>query len=117
MSRKITAVAWTLVIVALCSLPPSEIPAPDVVGVDKLAHFAVFAVFAWLWLRASNSESAVRNVLIAGFLLAMLTEMYQGVLPFERDPSMLDAVANLAGLLAGIVGTRLLERARAAEAR
>lgn len=98
------AVAWTLLIVALCSIPGESLPAAPAASADKLVHFAIFLVFGWLWLGVTNHsrKAAVRNVLIAGILLAGLTEIYQGLLPFDRQPDAYDVLANAAGLLAAV---------------
>lgn len=106
------ATLWTVLIIGLCSIPAPALRGPDVAGVDKLAHFVLFGIFAWLWLRAvkHRAGSALRHVVLAGLALAGLTEVYQGLLPFGRDPSLLDALANTAGLLVGIAVHTAWER-------
>jgi hypothetical protein len=47
------AIAWTLGILAVCSVPGSYIPDVPLFSPDKLAHLFLFAVFGWLWLRAA----------------------------------------------------------------
>ena len=102
--RRVAAVLWTLIIVVLCTLPGENFPDVHLISADKLAHFGIFAIFAWLWLIASRSDQRPRiwRVLIAGLAFAGLTEVYQGLLPFGRDPEVLDALANSAGLLFGV---------------
>lgn len=109
---KLAAIAWTALIIIVCSIPGTDLPATEVAGLDKVGHFVLFAVFGWLWLTAVKSRPgrAVRNVLLAGLVLALLTEIYQGLLPFERDPSALDAAANAAGLFAGIAVRRVSKK-------
>lgn len=98
------AVAWTLLILALCSVPGSDLPGPEMVGADKIAHFALFAAFGWLWIGvpAVRGGPGVWGVLLAGLFLAVFTEWSQDLLPIDRDASALDALANTAGLIAGI---------------
>lgn len=104
--RLIAAILWTLLIVAACSVPGEDIPGPNVGGLDKVAHFLLFSVFAVLWLAALEQRpgSALRSVMIGGLLLAGLTELYQGLLPFDREPDVFDALANVVGLAAGSFG-------------
>jgi VanZ family protein len=108
------ALGWTGLILIACTMPGTNLPSPGIVGLDKLVHFILFAVFGWLWLSVAPASpgKAVRNVLIAGLLFAGLTEIYQAMLPYERDPSALDAAANAAGLVTGIMSNRLLMRRR-----
>lgn len=112
--RLAAAAAWTLLIIALCSIPGGSLPDPDVVGADKVAHFILFGVFGWLWIGVTDTRRGpgAWSVLLGGLLLAVLTEIYQGLLPFQREPSALDALANAAGLIAGISGDHLLRRKR-----
>ncbi|MEX0822096.1 MAG: VanZ family protein [Rhodothermales bacterium] len=104
--RFAAAVGWTLLIVALCTLPGQNLPGTSIVGADKFVHFGLFVGFAVLWLHVTRNgrTSAVRNVIVAGLLLAGGTEIYQGLIPFHRDPDLFDALANTAGLLSGVAG-------------
>lgn len=101
---RLLAIAWTLGILAACSIPGSDLPKVNIVSLDKAAHFVLFAGFGWLWVRALRGPiiQRIRYVLIGGLAYAGLTEVYQGFLPFERSPDPLDALANAAGLLAAV---------------
>jgi VanZ family protein len=102
-ARRSIAIAWTLLIVAACSIPGRDLPNLDIDWIDKAAHFVMFAVLAWLWLEVGSGSLVVRCGLIvtAGSLFGVLIEFYQGLLPWERTPDILDAVANSAGLIGG----------------
>lgn len=102
---RLLALCWTLGILVACSIPGKDLPAINIVSFDKFAHFAVFMGFGWLWMRAIRGAPArrARYVLGAGFAYAVLTEIYQGLLPFERTPDPMDALANTIGLLVGVV--------------
>lgn len=95
------AIFWTLLILAACTIPGKDIPSINIVSIDKFAHFGIFAGFGWLWMWALRGTliSRMKRVLTAGIAYAILTEIYQGFLPFERQPDPLDALANIAGLL------------------
>ncbi|MFQ5568085.1 MAG: VanZ family protein [Rhodothermales bacterium] len=99
------AIAWTLGILAACSIPGEDLPRVDLLSFDKTLHFAAFAVFGWLWMRAVGPPSRHRTgwVLAASSAYAVLTEIYQSLLPFERTPDPQDALANLLGLLAAVL--------------
>lgn len=102
--RVLAAVLWTLLILALCSMPGDNLPDLDLVSADKLGHFVLFAGFGWLWSWGSPREyrRSAPFVIAAGLVFAVGTEIYQGLLPFERDPSTADAIANTLGLLSGV---------------
>ncbi len=108
----VAAVGWTIVILALSTIPAPDLPTGRIPGVDKVAHFILFAAFGWLWIRSfvANVDRRFKQVVLAGLAYAVLTELYQGVLPFGREPDAWDAVANSAGLLAGAVFGRYLVR-------
>ena len=103
------AIAWTLGILAACSIPGSDLPKINIVSFDKAAHFVVFAGFGWLWMRALRG-TPLRNtgrVIVGGLAYAVLTEIYQGFLPFDRTPDPMDALANALGLLAAVLVYRM----------
>ena len=102
MNARIPAVLWALLILALCSIPGSELPDLDIVGIDKVGHFAVFFVGAFLWMQAWPRSTA--RVLAAGIVFAVLTEIYQGLMPLlSRSPDPFDVVADALGLAAGLL--------------
>lgn len=72
-------------------------------GTDKVVHAALFAVpvFLALWLR----RPWVVLLLVAHALVA---EPLQGLLTTTRSPEVLDLVANLVGVLLGVVAARAL---------
>lgn len=119
--RKVTlahviAIFWTLLILAACSIPGKDIPSIDIVSFDKFAHFSIFAGYGWLWMWALRGALASRMkwVLTSGMAYAIFTEIYQGFLPFERQPDPLDALANMAGLVTAVLLYRAVQKRRAA---
>jgi VanZ family protein len=75
-------------------------------GVDKIGHFALFAALA---LTGSWGRLAQRPLAIGLVGYAVLSEILQGVLPINRDPSPWDALADFAGIA---IGLWLARRAR-----
>lgn len=108
------ALLWTLVILAACTVPGSTLPSLTLWEFDKLIHFALFAGFGGLWMRALACPLGRRmaGVLLAGIAFALLTEWYQGLLPWPRTPDLLDALADSLGTLAGVVAYRLRQPSR-----
>ena len=102
------AIVWTLGILAACTIPGSNLPKINIVSFDKAAHFVVFAGFGWLWMRALRETPwSTWGVLAFGLVYAVLTEIYQGFLPFDRTPDPRDALANALGLLAAVLIYRM----------
>ena len=99
------AVAWTLGILVACTLPGTDLPAVPLFSADKLGHFVLFAGLGWLWMHALDVPHGRRLALVGacGLAYAGLTEIYQGFLPWERTPDLMDALANAAGLAAGLL--------------
>ena len=96
---------WTALLIALCLLPGEDVPEVDVVGIDKVVHFLMFVVFSLLWWRHVTNRPIVR-LLLFGLLLAVGTEFLQGALNWGRIADPFDAVANAAGLAAGLAAAR-----------
>lgn len=71
-------------------------------GTDKVVHAALFAVPAFLAV-------VLRSHWALGLLIlhALVAEPLQGVLTSTRVPDLLDLVANLVGILCGVLAGRL----------
>ncbi len=109
------ALAWGLFILALCTVPGRSIPDSEIASLDKLVHFGVFFVLAWLWMPPSAGKWASAQVSLGGTMYAAFTELYQGWLPWERTPDPFDFLANVVGLLLGVlsfVAIRTLQASR-----
>jgi VanZ family protein len=117
--RYAAAVLWTLAILVACTLPGSSLPSTSLWEYDKVGHFVLFAVFGWLWMRALPASSRVvtLSVLAGGIFYAVGTEIYQGLLPFDRHPDPYDALANIAGLFAGMIAYSWKASARVRQSR
>jgi hypothetical protein len=100
--------AWvaTLVLLAACLapkryVPPGERFGPRIPQQDKIVHFTVFAAFAFAWVRAGGASrptfGRVSAVLAAAAVLAVGTELLQGLSVIGRDTDAFDALADLAG--------------------
>ena len=98
LSRGAFAVA-VLVSLAVLFAPADDVPwSPP--GVDKLVHLLLFAALA-----ASGRWAGVRAAVLAGSLVvyATVSEVVQGLSALERSASVADWVADVVGVLAGLL--------------
>ncbi len=108
----VLATVWTLLILVGCWLPARALPREETgVGFelphqDKMVHATMFAGFGFLWMRAGRSTGRMRWVLGAGLVLAVVTELGQAIPFVNRDPGVLDGVADSVGLVLGVLGSR-----------
>jgi hypothetical protein len=98
LSRGVFAVV-VLVSLAVLFAPADDVPsAPP--GVDKLVHLLLFAALAvsgrWAGVRAG-----VLCVLLVAY--AAVSEVVQGLSALERSASVADWVADVVGVLAGLL--------------
>ena len=107
---------WAAVILVLTSWPAPPTIAPRVTGIDKVAHFAVYAMLGYLVskaLRAPAEWPARLNAITAMAVFAFVDELHQLVIP-GREASVWDWAADLIGATAGLLlGLHLLSLARA----
>ncbi len=109
-SRALLALAWTIVVLALCLVPSRWLPVPEVglsssqflVPRDKLVHYGMFASLAILWMRLRPTWGWTGTVCVGGLALAILTELGQGLPMIARDADALDAFADAVGTFSGV---------------
>lgn len=113
MDRRIF-LAWaaTVLLLTLCLLPShffrhsggEQAAARKIPHLDKVIHFTMFAGAAFLWANALRSTGRVRvvTVLAWGVVFAAGTELLQGLPQVQRDPDILDALADVVGTFAGV---------------
>ncbi len=107
------ALAWALVILWIGSRPDLAPPIDTDLPIDKLGHFAVFAVLGGLiaWaLHRADVRASVAWPLLAGLAIGALDELNQRTVP-GRSADVWDLVADAAGLAFGLwLAHRALER-------
>jgi hypothetical protein len=105
--------AWiaTVLLLALCLTPKRLVPAgerlsPRVPHQDKAVHVALFLAFGLCWAKARApgplSGRRAAGVLAAAAVLAVGTELAQGLEVIDRDPDALDALADAVGAAVGV---------------
>ena len=106
--RTSLACVGTFVIVGLLLWPKTWMPLKETSSsapkhVDKVIHFAMFAAFGILWTRGRVPNARYSGMVIgAAVILAVGTELSQGLPAISRDPDVLDALADILGALMGI---------------
>ena len=115
------AIAWTLLLLGLCLTPKSMMPDEDsfsfreyIPHSDLAVHFTLFTGFVMSWIRVGGTWLRWMAVPVVGVFLAAATEYAQGLPYIHRDPNLLDALADIVGVLAGLTASRLLYRATTA---
>lgn len=107
------AMGWA-VFLMVTALAPSLGPIEDIDIVshqDKLVHFAQYLLLAFLTffalVRGTRRDRAwqVQVTLFSVIVYGVLLEVLQLAVP-ERDPSIMDIVANVAGALVGTLAAQ-----------
>lgn len=99
------AAGWLGVVLTLAlSLMP---PALDVSGghTDKIVHLAGYALLTFWWAQLVTRQRW--KLAVAIVLFGVIIELLQGLTP-DRQPDLLDALANSGGVLLGWFVARLL---------
>ncbi|CAN5845725.1 hypothetical protein BH23PLA1_BH23PLA1_01070 [soil metagenome] len=104
------ALAWTLVILTICWLPTKYVQ-PDVkpggfslgeLHVDKLGHTGIFAILSYLLISVPWLRQRPGLVVFLGGVVAVVSEVGQGLLPTGRTADLFDLLADLAGVFLGV---------------
>jgi VanZ family protein len=97
---------WFFVIIFLCIVPQDELPeAGGIPHFDKFVHFMLYFILSILSLFVfSSGKMSTKILILAGiFLFSFLIEVTQGIMPYGRTFSATDLLANLSGILAGLL--------------
>ena len=102
------AVGWTILIAALCWTPGGVVRTVGdetrlfkIPSFDKFVHAGLFAVFAFLWLKATPAPKRFPPILLGGLALAVVTELGQLTAFVNRDARLDDALFDMLGVLLG----------------
>lgn len=113
---------WTVLIVLLMLLPGNYYPRVtsffDWLGPDKLIHFFLFGIYAFLLLEGFRKQSAMPIVrkypvifsLLLGMVFAIFTEMMQKFVIPGRNGNMYDFYADAIGCLMGMISWYIIRR-------
>jgi VanZ family protein len=107
------AILWGVVILILTSLPKLTPPPLGFKAQDKVYHMLVYAVLGFLWLRALAKDRAdfsrpvLWRCMLFASLFGILDELHQLFIP-GRQADVLDAVADISGVLLGILMYKLM---------
>jgi VanZ family protein len=101
-NRLLLPIIWFLTITWLSTKGGISLPGFKLIGTDKLAHAAAYALLSWLLLKAYNSKntSVYRNVWLFAFVYGAFMEFIQFTFFPNRFFEFDDMLAN--GIGAGI---------------
>jgi len=108
-------VGWAALILVMTSWPAPPPLVPQVSGLDKVAHFTVYAILGYLVSRALRPPAAWParlNAITAMAVFGFIDELHQLLIP-GREASVWDWTADFSGATIGLLlGLHLLSLAR-----
>lgn len=106
---KIAFYVWVFILFTLTSIPKLQTPINESLNIDKLAHFFVYLVFAYLFIKMFNVKIQYQKLKILSILAVLVPvfdELHQIPIP-GRSFSFLDILADLLGFLTVIIYFRI----------
>jgi VanZ family protein len=101
--RRWLAAWWCAIgLVVVASLVPAMLLPQVPAGGDKLEHFAAYGLLALMAVQLFAPRRALVRAAVGLVLLGMILELAQGLLTSTRQMDIHDALANSAGVLAGV---------------
>jgi Predicted integral membrane protein len=101
---------WAVVILIGTSWPSISVGPDAIIGLDKVVHFSMYAVFAGLLLRYSPAPYERRTFVLALLGVALfgaLDEWHQQFIP-SRSMSIYDWIADVLGACFGLLAVRFI---------
>jgi VanZ family protein len=110
---------WAGVIVTATSIPSSQLQLPaQAASLDKLVHFGLYSVFAWLLARHGFGVAgrwwATALAVIVASAFGVVDEWHQQYIP-GRSTEYADWVADTAGAAVGALSYALFNRRRSTQ--
>lgn len=112
-----SALFWTAVILFFCLVKSSDLPAVEILYLDKVVHAFFHFVFTTLWFlffkNKLNNSSIFRPLAIAfvfSFFLGIAVELMQQFFTDTRSADIVDELANLCGATLSVVVVILLNK-------
>lgn len=102
-------IGCTLLILVAVLLPGSNVPDVGVAGIDKVAHFVLFAIWVIALRRDFGGNFKWHWGFLIGLFFSVLTEVAQIVVE-GRSFDVTDIVADACGLLFGLLTGPLVLR-------
>ena len=109
---KYFAIIYSIIIVIISLIPIQEsTPRFKLFEIDKLFHFTIYLVFVILWgLVFSIKNLSLIRLLLFSIIFGITLEFFQDLLPFERYFDFYDILANMAGVIIGIIILRFYKK-------
>ena len=97
----------TAVILFFTLAPPSTLGESELYNYDKLGHFLLFffwtLIFGLFMFSLKNEHASLLFIFFIGSVFGITIEVMQGILPFDRNPNVYDALADVAGSLTATI--------------
>jgi len=98
---KILFIFWCFVIIILTSIPKLHSPTEHILGFDKIAHFGIYLIFAFLFIKmfpAKAFPKTIKKLYLLAVFVPILDELHQIPIP-GREFSVYDIFADMLGFL------------------
>ena len=94
-------ILWCCVILTLTSIPKLQSPTGRIIGFDKIAHFGIYLVFSFLFMKMFTKKElpkTIKKLYLLAVLVPLLDELHQIPIP-GREFSVYDIFADFLGFL------------------
>ncbi len=98
-------IIWSIIILILTSIPRLHTPVDELWNVDKLAHFIVYLIFAFLFIMMNinnDFKKTQHTLILLSIIVPIFDEIHQIPIP-GRQFSLLDIIADFIGFATIIV--------------
>ncbi len=104
---------FTIATLLLTLLPPGNFKNVELFRYDKLGHFMMFfgwtLLFGFSWMIKSEKKVRIWLIFLIGALFGIGTEVAQGLLPYDRTPSIYDVIADVIGSFFAVIVLAVLQ--------
>lgn len=111
------ALSWTGIILYLCLVRLSGLPAENIPNVDKYVHAFFYFVFSLLWFltlhfyfKNQNRRKLLGIVFFVSLFFGIMIELFQTFFTLFRNGDVADVLANTTGALLAIFVIKIVDK-------
>ena len=102
-NSRVIALVITSIIITLSLINTKSLASTNIKVSDKVMHAGAYLILIWSWLHVFSKKKQRIPILVILIFFGILLEVLQGILTNYRTADWQDVIANIIGLVVGLI--------------